>query len=267
MMALLVIATPAFAVKPEGVGAKFYSWNLSADVMPVPPYGSGDIPGSDTASNLIVNQPNGNTQVTITGPMKGLNPNTEYTVYLSNAYVPYVFTGWDISGTWVIDVEYLGTDYAEELVLFLSGDNYTGTLELVGGGSEFDVVTGSVTGNTLELNLESTFSSLKVQLTGTIASNGSMGGNWADTFGGTRTGTWESTSGAATDHTGDIEWSGLFTSAIQPFTFTTDDFGEGSWHVNLKDEHFADPGTYSLSVWINRSGTILISDVFRVEVD
>jgi hypothetical protein len=83
---LLIFGSPALAVKPETNLAKAQevAWNLSAAVMPVPPYGSHDIPGSDTASKLIVNQPNGNTEVTITGVMNGLNPNTTYTVYLSN---------------------------------------------------------------------------------------------------------------------------------------------------------------------------------------
>ena len=49
---LLLIAAPAFAVKPESA-AQFIDWNLSGDVMPVPPWGLADIPGSDTASKLI----------------------------------------------------------------------------------------------------------------------------------------------------------------------------------------------------------------------
>mgnify|MGYP001768376835 CR=1 FL=1 len=78
------------AVKPEGnlAGAVNVDWNLSADVAPVPPYGSRDIPGSDTASKLIVNQPNGNNEVVITGVMKDLHSNTTYTVYMSKGYTP-----------------------------------------------------------------------------------------------------------------------------------------------------------------------------------
>ena len=85
-----VPATSQTKVKPTGnlAGAKEVDWNLSGDVMPVPPYGSFDIEGSDIASKLIVNQPNGNVEVTVTGVMKGLDPNTTYTVILSNGYTP-----------------------------------------------------------------------------------------------------------------------------------------------------------------------------------
>ena len=71
---LFAFALPVLAVKPVDTGAQTYAWHLSGDVMPVPPYGSIDIPGSDTASKLIVNQPNGNTEVAITGVMNGLLP-------------------------------------------------------------------------------------------------------------------------------------------------------------------------------------------------
>lgn len=96
LVSAVIMPSIAFAAKPAGnlAGAQKVDWNLSAAVMPVPPYGSRDIPGSDTASKLIVNQPNGAIEVTITGAMNGLNPNTTYTVYLSNGYTPYVDTGW-----------------------------------------------------------------------------------------------------------------------------------------------------------------------------
>ncbi|MBN1367671.1 MAG: hypothetical protein JW967_07075 [Dehalococcoidales bacterium] len=97
----LLIAFPAYAKPADNMaGAVKVAWNLSAAVMPVPPYGSQDIPGSDTASKLIVNQPNGKVEVAMTGAMKGLNADTTYTVYLSKCYEPYVDTGWDIEGDW-----------------------------------------------------------------------------------------------------------------------------------------------------------------------
>lgn len=55
-------------------------WHLSAAVMPVPPYGSRDVAGSDTASRLIAGT------TTVTGKMKGLKPNTTHTVYVSKSY-------------------------------------------------------------------------------------------------------------------------------------------------------------------------------------
>lgn len=157
---LFVFAAPVQAVKPDEnlAAAEKVVWHLSADVMPSPPYGYYDIPGSDTASKLIVNQPNGNTEVTITGVMNGLNHYTVYTVYLSKPWEP-----------------------------------------------------------------------------------------------------------------GDTWWNGLFTDTVQPFTFTTDAYGAGSWHINLVDSDFQnEPGTYALSVWINVyavDATLLISDNFQVVVD
>jgi len=154
---LFVFAAPVQAVRPDEnlAGAEEVVWNLSGDVMP-PPYGDHNIPGSDTASKLIVNQPNGNTEVTITGVMNGLNPDSEYIVYLSKPWEP-----------------------------------------------------------------------------------------------------------------GDTWWNGLFTDTVQPFNFTTDAYGAGSWHINLVDSDFPGPGTYALSVWINTwdDWTLLISDNFQVVVD
>ncbi|MBN1623244.1 MAG: hypothetical protein JXN10_03595 [Clostridia bacterium] len=123
MALLLSLALPVFAAKPEIApgqvvkaevqerimiareerlefkkdkdnGAVFYDFYLSGDVMPVPPYGSLDIEDSDTMSKLIVNKPNGTNAVTVTGVMKGLLPETEYMVYISNGYDPYYVTEW-----------------------------------------------------------------------------------------------------------------------------------------------------------------------------
>ncbi len=77
-----------------GPGTQVVAWHLSGAIFP-PPYGAKDIPGSDTASTLTVNQAEGNTQITITADMGGLAPNTEYTVFISKSYDPS--TGW-ISG-------------------------------------------------------------------------------------------------------------------------------------------------------------------------
>jgi hypothetical protein len=83
-----MIAISVGEVKPTYnlAAAEEVAWHVSAEVGPVPPYGDGDILGSDTASKLIVNQPNGNTEVALTGVMNGLNPNTVYTVLLSKGY-------------------------------------------------------------------------------------------------------------------------------------------------------------------------------------
>lgn len=268
--AVLLFAAPALAAKPAGnlAGAEKVMWNLSASVMPVPPYGSRDIPGSDTASKLIVNQPNGNTVVTITGAMNGLNPNTTYTVYLSKGYTPYVPL--DVTGTytWLV----LDT-YHHDLVI--TTQNPDGTFSGTGGypagsspytdpGQTPEIITGQVTGN--QITFTTTYSGpynpgYSATVSGTIATDGSMSGNspWE----------WHTTSGAATLASGSTGWPGLFTSTVQPFTFITDEYGEGSWHVNLTDSDLPTGGPeYYLSVWINEAGrTMLISDTFSVTND
>ena len=82
-----MIAIPAGSVKPYlSTAAKDVAWHVSGDVGPVPPYGAGDIPGSDTSSKLTVNLLNGNTEVALTGAMNGLDHRAVYTVLLSRGY-------------------------------------------------------------------------------------------------------------------------------------------------------------------------------------
>ena len=268
MTALFAVPGTTLAAKPAGnlAGAVNVPWNLSADVMPAPPYGSGDIAGSDAASKLIVNQPNGNTEVTITGVMNGLTPNTVFTVYLSNGYTEY--KPLDVRGTykWLV----LGT-YEHDLTI--TTQNADGTFSGFGGypagaapyylsGQTAEIITGQVNGDQVHITFTTTYAGpynpgYTATVSGTIASDGSMSGTspWE----------WHTTAGHATLASGSTGWSGLFTSTVQPFTFVTDEYGSGSWHLNLRDEDFPGPGTYSLSVWINLGGTILISDTFTVE--
>lgn len=267
----MVFAFSALAVKPAAnlAGNANVPWNLSADVMPAPPYGSFDIPGSDTASKLNVNQPNGNTEVTITGIMNGLAADTEYTVYLSNGYTPYTSTGgWNVEGISIITMFY-DIDYPHTSILVQDGTSITGgSLNYSGWPKTID--SGSVIGNVISIDAYYTNNIVEeFLLDGTIAPDGSMSGTWSDSYWGPlRYGTWESTSGNAVNHTGDIGWTGLFTSTVQPFTFTTDEFGAGSWHINLQDADFPGPGTYELSIWIDTAdATLLISDTFGVVVD
>ena len=83
-----MIAIPVGAGNPAfNVGAfEIVAWHVSAEVGPVPPYGAGDIPGSDTASKLFVSQLHGNKEVAVTGVMNGLHPQTVYTILLSKGY-------------------------------------------------------------------------------------------------------------------------------------------------------------------------------------
>jgi len=267
-------ASPVQAAKPAGnlAGAQKVAWNLSAAVMPVPPYGLRDIPGSDTASKLIVNQPNGNTEVTITGAMNGLNPNTTYTVYLAKGYEPYVYTGWNVEGTWVLRLHYGASTYDHDVVIEVQSN---GTFSGIGGypttGSPYnypynETVTGTIDVMTGAITLHSDYESTYFyDAVGTIAPDGTMSGTWNGKN--QPTYTWESISGhAVKTHTGNIWYPGLFTSTVPPFTFVTDAYGAGSWHVNLTDANLPAGGLeYNLSVWINGGGgTMLISDTFKV---
>jgi hypothetical protein len=270
LLLVLVFAGSASAVKPTEnlASAQKVNWNLSGDVMPVPPYGSMDIEGSDTASKLIVNQPNGKIEAAITGVMKGLNPDTTYTVYLSKGYTKYSPLSMVGNYTWMV----LET-YHHDMVI--NTQNPDGTFSGYGGypegqspyeqaGQTSETIVGQVIGN--NVTFTTTYNGpynpgYSATVSGTIASDGSMSGNspWE----------WHTTSGSVTLASGSTGWPGLFTSTVQPFTFTTDENGAGSWHLNLRDSDFSGGhGDYTLSVWVNGSGrTILISDTFEVTVD
>jgi hypothetical protein len=277
LVTLILSVTPVFAVKPSNnlAGAQEVAWYLSAEVMPVPPYGIMDIPGSDEASKLIMNQPNGAVEVALTGVMKGLNPDTMYTVYLSKSYTPYVYTGWSVEGTYVLRLHYGTKTYDHDIIIDAQSDGtFTGTGGYPAGGPPYiypynEVITGTIDVMTGDITLHSDYeSSYYYDATGTIAADGTMSGTWQGS--GQPVYAWESISGHATKtHTGNTGWPGLFTSTVQPFTFTTDEYGSGSWHLNLRDSDFNDVAdTYILSVWINEAGkTMLISDNFDVVVE
>jgi len=282
LLALLLampLSTFATTTTPKP-GASFVNWNLSGAVMPVPPYGSQDKIGSDTASKLIINQPNGLVNAMLTGSMNGLYPSSTYTVYLANGYTPYVpasVTGeYEILFCWT-PATWNGmttgcNPYNYDVTLSQTGTAITGTgLYPAGMTPTYGwTLTGSITGinafsftATYNLGAPGTV----MQVIGTVASNGMLSGTWSDNYGGTRTGTWYSTSGIATPASGSTGYPGLATD-ILPFTFTTDAYGVGSWHINLYSADFTSgPSTYTLSVWINYNGaTILISDPFTFTI-
>jgi hypothetical protein len=265
-----VPATEQTKVKPDGnqAGAVTYNWYLSAAVMPVPPYGSDDIPGSDAASKLIVNQPNGNTEVTITGVMNVLDPNTTYTVFLSKEYTKNI--PFNIEGEYKWGV--IDRPVKHDMIIIIQ--NPDGTFSGIGGypagsspytspGQTSETITGQVImGDQINITFKTTYSGplnpgYILTILGTIAPDGSMSGtNMSGTW------KWNTTFGNVT------LWPVLFTENIPAFTFTTDDSGSGSWHINLRDSDFTGPGSYTLSVWIDGAGkTILISDNFSVTVD
>jgi len=271
---IMVTSLPALAAKPADnlAGAQKIAWNLSGAVMPVPPYGLHDIAVSDTASKLIVNQPNGKTLVTITGAMSGLHANTVYTVYLSNGYTPYVDTGWSVTGQWdanfVATIGAIGT-YPHHMTLTQAGGALTGDGYYIPATQYTWVIdSGSVTGNHVVFHLHYTGghpATWTTDVDAYIQNDGSLQGTWIDSDG--NSGTMTSYSGLATKtHTGDSWWPGFFTSTVPAFTFTTDASGAGSWHINLTAADFPTGGpSYQLSVWINEAGgTVLISNTLSV---
>ncbi len=117
----------------------------------------------------------------------------------------------DVSNKWVINVEYLGVNYPENLVLAQVGTSLTGSIELVGGGSPWTITAGSVTSNMFEFSgFFNSVPSLTAHFTGVIASNGSVSGLWNDVTGGVRTGTWASTHGTAAQTVVGCEGKGEF---------------------------------------------------------
>ena len=114
---------------------------------------------------------------------------------------------YDVSGTYVTNFNYLGTDYAHDMVLAQSA---TGTLSGQGGSPvganvyTWVVTSGSVSGNAVDFYANYTATADAVtpltimHVMGTVATTGIMSGTWSDNYqGGTRSGTWTTASGSA----------------------------------------------------------------------
>lgn len=266
MLASMVLMpiTNVYGVKPlEKPGVEEYGWNLSGDIMAVPPYGLHDISGSDTASKLLVNQPNGVVEVSVTGVMSGLEPYTEYTVYISNGYT-LNHERWNLVGEWAHTAYTDSGGGPYNHVWEITSQDYYGNLLGAGSGGGYTwTLTGTLVRDTVQMHIVYN-NGYWADMTGTIAADGTISGTFIDSN--NVSGTWYTTDGAATSD-GSIGWgwSGLF-NGLPTFTFTTDEYGHASWHFNLKDTDFPGAGTYMLSLWINRGYTILISDNFSVIV-
>ncbi len=116
-------------------------------------------------------------------------------------------TAWNTTGTYVVDMEYLGNHYSHDMSLTQDAiGNVMGN-----GGSPvganvytWTIISGSVSGNTIDLlaNYTATADAVTPQTTlhihGTVANNGTMSGTWSDDYqGGARSGTWTTTTGTA----------------------------------------------------------------------
>jgi hypothetical protein len=114
---------------------------------------------------------------------------------------------WNTTGNYVVVMSYLGSDYNHDMTLAQDGSgNLTGS-----GGSPtgihvytWVITAGTVSGNTVDFHANYTATADAVtplttmHVVGTVASNGTMSGTWTDNYqGGSRSGTWHTTTGTA----------------------------------------------------------------------
>lgn len=116
---------------------------------------------------------------------------------------------WDTTGSYEIDMKYLGTDYPHDMTLVQDGlGNLTGNGGSPAGANTYlwTVNSGTVDGNSIAFTADYTATpdAVTPQTTlvveGTIALDGTMSGTWSDNYAeGDRSGTWMTTSGEASE--------------------------------------------------------------------
>lgn len=109
---------------------------------------------------------------------------------------------WDVTGTYDIAFTYSGSDYHHDAFLTDTAGSVTGNGGYpVSGPYDYpwSITSGTVIGNQIALTMVYTSglaTGVVMHMTGTIAPDGTMSGDWDDNYGGVRNGTW-STSGKA----------------------------------------------------------------------
>ena len=142
------------------------------------------------------------------------------------AAAPY----WNAANSYTVDFKYLATDNNYDVSLVQDGlGNLTGNGNYPAGGPytyKWVLTSGSVSGNSITFTADYTALADAVtpqatmQVVGTIAVDGTMSGTWSDNYqGGSRTGTWATTSGNA---------SALGSIAAQTFGVVNYDTGGGN---------------------------------------
>lgn len=116
---------------------------------------------------------------------------------------------WDTTGSYEIDMEYLGTDYPHDMALAQDDlGNLTGNGGSPAGANAYlwTINSGTVDGNSIAFTADYTATpdAVTPQTTlvveGTIALDGTMSGTWSDNYAeGDRSGTWMTTSGEASE--------------------------------------------------------------------
>ena len=114
---------------------------------------------------------------------------------------------WNTTGSYVLAIKYLGTDYAHDMVLAQdAAGNLTGHGGSPAGANVYTwvITSGTVSGAVIDFNANYTATADAVtplttmHVVGTVATSGALSGTWSDNYqGGARSGTWTSTSGAA----------------------------------------------------------------------
>jgi Ca2+-binding RTX toxin-like protein len=111
---------------------------------------------------------------------------------------------WNVAGNYNIGFQVTGdpTVYTHDAQLTQTGSSVDGVGGYPAGVPHtyaWDVTSGAVSGNTINLTVIYTLGAVGtvMNMTGTIASDGTMSGTWTDNFGGSRAGTWQTSLGAA----------------------------------------------------------------------
>ncbi len=169
---------------------------------------------------------------------------------------------YDVSGSYVVNMNYLGTDYAHDVTLAQSA---TGVLSGNGGSPvgvnvyTWVITSGTVSGNVVDFYANYTATADAVtplttmHVVGTVATTGVMSGTWSDNYqSGTRSGTWTTASGTAQPILG--------TLAAEDFSVVNYDTGLGmlkgySAGFGLTDATFED--VQSVVVKLYSSSTLL----------
>lgn len=103
---------------------------------------------------------------------------------------------WDVTGDWVLEFDYLGSLYIHDMTVI--DNTFTGTGGYPSGSDPYPItwtVIGTIDGDNIEMTIDYDSSSYYVDVVGTIAQDGTMGGTWSNP---TQSGVWESTLGVAT---------------------------------------------------------------------
>ncbi len=114
---------------------------------------------------------------------------------------------WDVSGSYVANFNYLGSDYAHDITLSQDGSGtLTGSGGSPAGGNVYTwvITSGSVSGSAVDFYADYTATpdavtpQTTMHVVGTVDTDGTIAGTWSDNYqGGARSGTWATASGTA----------------------------------------------------------------------